>query len=468
LSASATDFQTRASEALTHDAQRRTIRKAAELLDARRVEAAAGVEDFEQLRDSARAAKFSVLRSLEARLLQFEARIKENGGHVHFAADAEEANRIIVGILKRRGVTKVVKSKSMATEEIELNPALEKEGITPVETDLGEYVAQLKGDKPSHIILPIIHLSRGQVADVFNQTITTGATGDVASLVETARLTLRKEFETAGAGITGANFGVADSGAICMVTNEGNGRFVTSLPKTHIAVMGIEKLVADLGDLSLFLKLLARSATGQRLTVYTNLIWPGRKAGDGAGAEEAHVILLDNGRSDLLNSQAAEILACIRCGACLNICPIYRAVGGHAYGGTYPGPMGSILSPALGHKQGSDLAAASTLCGACRDVCPVKIDIPRMLQYYRTGERFGRRKGLLKGASFFAFGWLASRPGLYRAFMSLARFFLHGGWIRLASWLPFGWTKHRLLKLPARYSFVEQWQARQAGQGSQA
>ncbi|MES2201299.1 MAG: lactate utilization protein B [candidate division FCPU426 bacterium] len=459
-------FVQRADEALADHDLGRSIRHVTGLLDQRRREASASVPDFEALKDRARSAKLGMLADLEGNLLRFEEKIKANGGHVHWAKDAEDANRIILGILEKSGAKKVVKSKSMATEEIELNHALEAAGVTPVETDLGEYVAQLKGDKPSHIILPIIHMTRQAVADTFNEKIGTHASPDVAQLVEIARKVLRKEFETADAGITGANFGVVDSGALCIVSNEGNARFVTSLPRLHIAVMGIEKLVADLDDLSVFLRVLARSATGQRLTVYSNLIWPGREANDQSGPREAHVVLLDNGRSDLLNSKAAEILACIRCGACLNICPIYKAVGGHAYGGTYPGPMGSILSPALGAKKGSELAGASTLCGACKDACPVKIDIPRMLQYYRTGEKFGKREGLVKGLSFYLFGLLASRPRVFGAFGRLLRTIAPtgNGWIKVGPWLPFGWTRHRTLKLPAKKTFIAQWKEK-AGHG---
>jgi L-lactate dehydrogenase complex protein LldF len=354
-------FTDRAAQALADESLAATLRTATGLLEERRAAAAAALDDgaFEALRLRARAAKFSVLGDLAGHLERFEAAAKANGAQVHWAQDAEEARAIIRGILERAAVKKAVKSKSMVTEEIELNHGLEAAGITPIETDLGEYVAQLKGEKPSHIILPIIHLTRQAVAALFRKLGVGGQplpTDDVSGLVEAARLELRKHFETAEAGITGANFAVADQGALCIVSNEGNARFCCSLPPLHVAVLGIEKLVPDLSSLSDFLRLLARSATGQRLTVYSNLLWPGRDAGDGSGPKESHVVLLDNGRTRLLASQAAEILACIRCGACLNACPVYKAVGGHSYGGTYPGPMGSILSPGLGEREGQDLA----------------------------------------------------------------------------------------------------------------
>lgn len=423
--------------------ERQALERSLSLLTTRRSAAAAGTPAFEGMRLRARAAKLEILRKLPEQLERFEAALVKNGAKVHWASDAAEARSIISQILKDAGVAKAVKSKSMVTEEIELNHALEAQGIKAVETDLGEYVAQLRKEKPSHIILPIVHLSKEQVSDTFRKTISYGGDDSVAQLVEAARLAMRREFETADAGITGANFGVADEGAICIVSNEGNARFVTSLPRVHIAVTGIEKLVPSLADLSNFLGILARSATGQALTVYTNLIWPGRNAGDGSGPREWHVVLLDNGRSSLLQGEAAEMLACIRCGACLNVCPIYRQVGGHAYESSYPGPMGAILSPFLDGAHARELPEASTLCGACKDACPVKIDIPRLLLHLRGDRKLGPSRGLFARAVFTIFGALASRPRLYLLLSKFGRVFLPKK----------GWG------MPAKRSFLSQWEA---------
>jgi len=279
-----------------------------------------------------------------------------------------------------------VKSKSMATEEIDLNEALEHAGVTPVETDLGEYIIQLAREKPSHIIAPAIHKTKSQVADLISAVAGERLPADPEALTAAARVLLRQKFLQADMGITGANFAIADTGTVVLVTNEGNGRMVTSLPRIHVALMGIEKVVPSMTDLAVFLSILARSATGQKLSSYTTLVRGPRQPGELEGPDEFHLILMDNGRARQIAGPLREALYCLRCGACLNVCPVYRQIGGHAYGHTYPGPIGILLTAMLrGDESVKELAHASSLCGACKDVCPVRIDIPRMLIELRQG-----------------------------------------------------------------------------------
>src|SRR5262249_24375723 len=364
----------------------------------------------------------------------------------------------------RAGVRRVAKSKSMVSEETHLNGALEKAGIVVVETDLGEYIVQLANDRPSHIIAPIVHMTREAVGRVMQDSVSVPYSDDTQPLARYARERLRQEFLQADMGVTGANFGVVENGTICLVTNEGNGRMVSTLPRVHLVLMGIEKLIPTMADLDRFLKLLARSATGQKLTTYTTLIRGPRRPGDDCGPEELHVVLLDNGRSRMLAGETAEILGCIRCGACLNACPGYRAVGGHAYGDPYPGPVGAIVTPGLrGLEHFSELPGASSLCGACRDVCPVRLDIPRMLLALRqqaveqTPQPFTLRMGLR------AFAYLATRPQLYRRAMAWTRTILRsrasGGWIKRAPGLAGRWTEFRDLRAPATQQLESQWRA---------
>ncbi|MFZ1057879.1 MAG: LutB/LldF family L-lactate oxidation iron-sulfur protein, partial [Candidatus Rokuibacteriota bacterium] len=340
----------------------------------------AGFPQGEELRDQARAIKEATLQKLDHYLEQLADSVERLGGHVHWAATAEEARETILGLCRNRGVKMAVKSKSMATEEIDLNEALERAGVTPTETDLGEYIIQLAHEKPSHIIAPAIHKTKGQVADLFSRELKERFAADPEVLTAAARKELRQKFLQADMGITGANFAVADTGTVVLVTNEGNGRMVTSLPRIHVALMGIEKVIPSMTDLMVFLAILARSATGQKLSVYTTLVRGPRRSAEVDGPEEFHLILLDNGRSRQIAGALREALYCLRCGACLNVCPVYRQIGGHAYGETYPGPIGILLTAMLkGDRAVKDLAHASSLCGACQEVCPVRIDIPRML-----------------------------------------------------------------------------------------
>jgi L-lactate dehydrogenase complex protein LldF len=353
----------------------------------------------------------------------------------------------------------------MVSEETHLNDALAREGVTVVETDLGEYIVQLRNDRPSHIVAPIIHLTRQDVAKVMEERLRVPYTEDTQELAAIARRRLREEFLRADMGISGANFGVVETGTICLVTNEGNGRMVTTMPRVHVALVGIEKLVETMADLDRCIKVLARSATGQKITVYTTLVRGPRGADDTDGPEELHVVLLDNGRSRILAGRTAEILACIRCGACLNACPVYRTIGGHAYGDTYPGPVGAIVTPGLrGLDAWAELPHASTLCGACRDVCPVRLDIPRMLIDLRV-QAADRSKPRFLAPAMKLFAFAASRPAVYRNGARLARWALarlgRDGWISRLPGFAGGWTASRDFRAPAGATFQERWRVRQ-------
>lgn len=338
-------------------------------------------EVWEGLRERGRLIKQHTIANLDYYLELLAKQVTANGGVVHFASTVEDVRNIVVQLARERNVKTVVKSKSMVSEEVGLNHALEAAGIEPVETDLGEYIIQLADETPFHIVAPAMHKSKEQVSDLFHDKLGEPRRYVIAELAQTARRRLRPKFLEADMGISGANFAVAETGTVVIVTNEGNGQLCTSLPPIHVAIMGMEKVVPALEDMAVFLRLLPRAATGQRITTYTTFVSGPRRADDEDGPEEFHLVIVDNGRSRLLRDAALrEALNCIRCGACLNICPIYRKVGGHAYGWVYPGPIGAIVSPVLvGVPHAKDLPFASTLCGACREVCPVKINIPHML-----------------------------------------------------------------------------------------
>jgi L-lactate dehydrogenase complex protein LldF len=346
-----------------------------------RVEAWADLPDVEALRERAHAIRMSVIDDLDAHVTRFTEAIEARGGTVFRARTAAEATAYVAGICERHGAKLAAKSKSMISEEIGLNEALEAAGVRSVETDLGEYLLQLAGEHPVHIIAPAIEKTAAEVAELLSRAGDgRPLPADLEALTAAARAQLRETFLAADVGITGANFGVAETGSICLVTNEGNGRLVSSLPRVHVALMGMERLVPTTSDLAVLLKLLARSATGQKLSVYTTVITGPRRAGEVDGPEELHVVVLDNGRSNLLRGRYREMLACIRCGACLNVCPVYRRAGGAAYGPVYSGPMGAVLLPLLvGLEQAPALPHASSLCGACTDACPVKIPLHELL-----------------------------------------------------------------------------------------
>ena len=410
------------------------------------------IPDWRERRQRAHSIRADVIDHLDKYIEQFITKSEENGVIVHRAKDAAEAIQIILKIAHQTTAHLIAKSKSMVSEEIELNHALEKEGMEVIETDLGEYIVQLRHERPSHIITPAVHLRREQVGELFHEKLGIPYTVDIPTLTATARKVLREVFLTADIGLSGVNFGVAETGGLCVVTNEGNARMVTTLPPIHIALMGMERIVPNLDDLALMLSLLPRSATGQKLTVYTQLL---HKPFTG---QQRHIILLDNGRSRLRNSPLRESLYCIRCGACLNACPVFRELSGHAYIGNdlsiapYPGPIGSVVSPGLLGENYIQLAQASSLCGACKEICPVDIDLPKLLTRVRAGYAtqpvLGDGQGLSPATrlGLQLFARVATHPWLFavsQKFAALGTFIFapFSGWVRLPAITGWGYSK---------------------------
>ncbi|HBD82479.1 MAG TPA: iron-sulfur cluster-binding protein [Dehalococcoidia bacterium] len=434
-----------------------------------RIDASDQTPDWEALQDKGRAIKAHTLDNLAYYLEMVERNVIASGGHIYFARDAEAASNYVVNLAKERGIELVIKGKSMVSEEMALNHRLEEEGIEPVETDLGEYIVQLAEETPFHIIAPAIHKSRGEVSELFVEKLNVPMYDNIEDLTREARDQLRQKFVDAGMGITGANFIVAETGTVTLVTNEGNGRMCTSMPKIHVAITGMEKVVPSIEDLGLFLRLLIRSATGQRISSYVTTVTGPRGEDEVDGPEEFHLVIVDNGRSKMLaDPNLREALYCLRCGACLNACPVYRKVGGHAYGWVYPGPIGAIVSPMLTNlSEAKDLPYASTLCGACKEACPVKINIPRMLLYLRKeltqGETYPEHKSVSMAESTAVKGWRASVSSSFMMRLSnlggrlLQLPFVRGGRIdRLPSPLS-GWTKHRKFPAIASKPFRTRW-----------
>ncbi|MBK8096526.1 MAG: iron-sulfur cluster-binding protein [Planctomycetes bacterium] len=427
-------FGDNAQAALRDEVQREALRKAAATFGERRRGALQQAPEFEVWRTEARAVKDHVLAHLDHYLGQFADNAERAGWHVHWAADGNEACRIVAGIARSANTQLAVKSKSMTTEEIHLNDALQAAGVEAVETDLGEWIIQLADEVPFHIVVPAIHKTRGQIAELFADKVGTARDADAVTLTAAARDALRSKFAAAGLGISGANFAIAETGSILILENEGNARLTTTLPAVHVAVVGIEKVIPRVADLDVFLKLLPRSGTGQALTTYQSLLTGPARTPGAEGPREQHIVLLDNGRSRMLEEPITrQSLACIRCGACLNACPVYQQVGGHAYGSVYPGPIGAVITPQLlPLAKAAPLPFASSLCGACRDVCPVKIDIPALLLHLRQQVVEGRptapaaRPSRLQALSFRI--WRFSMAGR-------RRYALATGVARLGQWL---------------------------------
>src|SRR5215217_4546768 len=452
MNLSSETFGENAKAALADLQLRGALKNATSLFGERRKLAAASLPNWEELRSQARAIKDEVLLHLDQYLEEFARNAEVRGAKVHWARDAAEANSIICRLATERRARVVVKSKSMTTEETHLNSALEAAGLQVVETDLGEYIIQLAKETPSHIIAPAIHKTRGQIAELFTAELGMPPTDDVAQLTSTARATLRDRFAAADVGISGVNFGIAETGTIVIVENEGNIRLTTSLPRMHIAVMGIEKVVPRFSDLDVFLKLLPRSGTGQRLTTYQSFITGTKRHATDEGPDELHILLLDNGRSRMLaHPVTRQSLACIRCGACLNACPVYQQVGGHAYGSVYPGPIGAVITPQLTGLAGSaQLPYASSLCGACREVCPVKIDIPELLLHLR-GEISPQKGTVAERLAFKLWARVMTTPSLYKLSSVAGRI------LQRVTPISRAWTNGRDLRPIESKSFHDLW-----------
>ncbi len=461
-------FHRRVRRALDDPRLRVALDRATARFTTQRQAGLASLPDADAVRDRARAIRQDVVAHLDRYVAQFAEAATIAGAEIHRARSAEDARAAVLDIARAHQVRTVVKSKSMISEEIGLNHALEATGVRVVESDLGEYIIQLAGEPPSHIIAPAIHKTKEQVGEIFHERLGVPLTHDPVEMNAIARRTLRREFLTADMGISGVNFGVVETGGITIVTNEGNASIGVTAPRVHVALMGLERLVPSLADLSVMLQVLARSATGQKLTVYTDLITGPRRALDPDGPEALHIIIVDNGRSALPGTDLGEILLCIRCGACLNACPVYREIGGHAYGSVYSGPIGAVLTPALrGVAAWHDLAEASSLCGACREVCPVRIDIPRMLLTTRARAFAQGHTARWTIPVLRVYRLAATRPWMFRTLAGIARaasrLASRGGWINRAPWPLSGWTRSRALPALAPRSLTQELTRRRGG-----
>ncbi|WP_083521090.1 LutB/LldF family L-lactate oxidation iron-sulfur protein [Alicyclobacillus kakegawensis] len=460
---SQTGIRERAKSALQDPLLQQAVQFTTDRLRTRKANVTETFGRWQAWRDRGRDIRAHTIAHLDFYLQQFADNVRAAGGHVHFAADAEEAAQAIVDIAKKRRAKLVVKSKSMVSEEIHLNRHLEDEGVQVVETDLGEYIIQLAGETPSHIIIPSIHKTREQIRELFTKAGGENLTTDTKALTGFARRTLRTLFQSADIGVTGCNFGIAESGTVVLFTNEGNADMVANLPRTHVVIMGMERILPSFADLEVFSHLLPKSATGQNVITYMSCFTGPRRDGEADGARELHVVILDNGRSRQLgDADFQDILHCIRCGACLNVCPVYRQIGGHAYGSVYPGPVGAVLTPLLNPgPEYADLPYASSLCGACFEACPVQIPLHDMLVKLR---RRHVAQGLAKRgerAAFRGFRLVFARAGRYRAIIRSGRLgqvlvARHGGIDARIGPLR-GWTQTRRAPVLAKRSFRESW-----------
>ena len=424
--------------------------------------------DADKLRTLAGDIKQHTLDYLDFYLEQFISNVDKNGGHVYLATTGEEAKKIVLDIVKKAGCKRVIKSKSMVSEEINLAHVMELAGLDVVETDLGEFIVQIGHDKPSHLVAPIVHMDRQTIAKMFSEYFNTPYNDNPNDLCAQARVYLRDKFRQSDFGMTGGNFLVAENGLVACVENEGNQRQSVTTPRVLLTLVGIEKVIPRMSDLAIMLKLLSRSATGQPITIYNNIFGGPRGAGEKDGPEEFHLVLMDNGRTEILASEEyRETLRCIRCGACLNACPIYRNIGGHAYGSVYPGPIGALITPLMqGLEEFKDLPAASSLCGACYEACPVKINIPKHLVNLRR-DTVSRTLGHpFERFVYRAWAWSLQSPGLTAFIANMQKWVLrlqskrHGGWVTKVPFPGSGWTQIRDMPAPAKKTFHQMWKNR--------
>lgn len=457
------DFQQRSTRVAPDLEHRARMTRQLRMYSAQRSAREAAYGDFQAARQAATETKWQALMALDRHLIEFSEKLEARGAQVHWAADGAEARDIVLRVLSARKAKLVVKSKAMTAEEIGLAEALIERGIEVVESDLGEFIVQLRKEPPYHIVFPAMHLSRGEVGELFHDELAAERTDDPEALTLIARRVLRRKYVAADAGITGANFAVAETGMISITENEGNARLGAALPRCVITLVGIEKVLPKLEDLALFLPLLATAGAGQLLTGYNTLYGGPRAPGESDGPEEYHVVLLDNGRSELLaDPELRDALRCIRCGACLNVCPVFRNVGGHTYGTTYPGPIGAVLTPSLRKLDGFEhLPDASSLCGACSETCPVGIDLHHHLLEHRQ-RHAAERPHALWHAAFRVHAFVCSRPALYELAISLVRAGVRvSRWLSRAGVAPFArLARERELPEPAARTFREQWRRR--------
>jgi L-lactate dehydrogenase complex protein LldF len=459
----AADFKTRALQLTRDSRHRQLIQTALRKYEAVRDRTKSAYQDWPAARQAAAETKWEAINHLDRYLTELVGNLEGRGTKVHWASDSRQARDIILGVIREKNARSIIKSKAMTSEEIHLNEALEEAGFEVVESDLGEFIVQLRKEAPYHIVFPAMHLTRGEISELFARELGSSPTDNPEELTMIARRTLRQKYIQADVGLTGANFAIAETGMISITENEGNARLTAALPKVMITLLGIEKVLPRLEDLALFLPMLATAGTGQALTCYNSLYGGPRQPGESDGPEEYHVVLLDNHRTELLaDAEQRDGLHCIRCGACLNVCPIFRNVGGHTYGTTYSGPIGSVITPHLrGLQDWKHLSYASSLCGACTETCPVKIDLHHhLLQNRRNASQ--QLPMLTERLAFKLFATIMNRPGLYLFAKSAGRILqtLHK-LIRGTRLDPaYGWTKTRDLPLIAKQSFKEYWKGR--------